>query len=688
MKLDLDNSVSALGRVGQATAKRLKKLGIETVKDLIFYYPVRWEDWSQISVINDLKPDTTVTIKAKLQLINNRRSFKARKIITEGLIADETGLLKVIWFNQPFLTKNLKPGDEIYFSGKVDFDKYSLQLVNPAYEKVRAETIHTARLVPMYSLTDGLSQKQLRFLIKAALVAADQIKDYLPADIRSTNKFVGLKDAILSVHFPQNQQILNEAIRRLKFDDIFLFELKILKAKNELEQSLAEPIKFNENETKRFVDSLPFELTNDQRQSAWKIISDLAKDRPMNRLLEGDVGSGKTVVASIAMLNAAFSQKQSVLMAPTEILAYQHYETIVNLFKKFDVKTCLLTKSWALLDGLRSTKSQIIDGIRNGKILIVVGTQSLIQESILFHDLGLAVIDEQHRFGVNQRLELKNKSGNKQTVPHLLTMTATPIPRSLALTLYGDLDISIIRQLPKNRKKIETKIVESEKREEVYQFIKNQIQNGRQTFVVCPLIDPSDKLGVRSVTEEYDKLVKKIFPTLKISMLHGKLKSSEKEKVMADFSIGKSDILVTTSVIEVGVDVPNATVMMIEGADRFGLAQLHQFRGRVGRAEHQSYCFLLTESRSEKTKSRLTSLVTAADGFELAELDLQSRGPGEIYGFEQSGWPEFKMAKLTDLEIIELGKYWAEALLKKDPELVNYPGLFDLIFESVKLHLE
>lgn len=688
MKLDLNNPVSVLGRVGQATANRLKKLGIETVRDLIFYYPIRWEDLSEISEIKDLVPESTVTIKAKLQLINNRRSFKTRKIITEALIADESGSVKVVWFNQPFLTKNLKPGDEIYFSGRVTSDQYALQLVSPTYEKVSSEMIHTARMVPIYSLTGGISQKQLRYLIKAALAAGDQIDDYLPLEIKKYHHLVELKEAIMTVHFPPNQPALTAAIRRLKFDDIFLFELKVLKAKFDLEQSRAEPIAFNEIETKRFVANLPFELTNDQRLVAWKIISDLGNDRPMNRLLEGDVGSGKTVVAALAILNASLSDKQSVLMAPTEILAYQHYETIVNLFRKVDVKTCLLTKSQALINGLKATKRQISDGLRNGKILVAVGTQSLIQDDILFHDLGLAIIDEQHRFGVNQRKILKHKSGATETLPHLLTMTATPIPRSLALTLYGDLSLSIIRQMPKNRLKIITEIISDGSRDQAYQFIKNQIRSGRQAFVVCPLIDPSDKLGVRSVSEEYERLSKNIFSDLRIAMLHGKLKASDKEKVMSDFVGGKYDILVTTSVIEVGVDVPNATVMMIEGADRFGLAQLHQFRGRVGRSQFQSYCYLLTDSQAEKTMSRLHSLVSAADGFELAELDLQSRGPGEVYGFQQSGWPEFKLAKLTDFDIIELGKKSAEDILKKDPDLINYPKLLALSSSSGDLYLE
>ncbi|MFA6410879.1 MAG: ATP-dependent DNA helicase RecG [Candidatus Buchananbacteria bacterium] len=687
MNIDLTTPVSAISRVGKTTASRLKKLGIETVEDLIFYYPFRWQDFSQIFDIASLKPEQIVTVRGKIQLITNRRSFAKRKMLTEALVSDQTGSVKVIWFNQPFLTKVLAPGDEVFLSGKADFDRYTLQLVNPIYEKVSKDTTHTARLVPIYSLTSNLTQKQIRFLIKTVLPAVNLIQEWLPESLLKEFKLLGLHSALKQIHFPDDKKTLAKAINRLKFDELFLFQLQIILGKNEIASSQAIPIKFFEQKTRDFVSALPFQLTNDQKKVAWKIISDLQIPRPMNRLLEGDVGSGKTVVAALAMLNVALNQKQAVLMAPTEILASQHYKNICSLFEKTEIKIGLMTKSQKQIGQETVSKKKIIDDLSRGDINLVVGTHALIQDDIAFKDLVLAVIDEQHRFGVGQRKILRQKSGNCQDLPHLLSMTATPIPRSLALTFCGDLDLSIIREMPKERKKIITKVVDSKNRKLAYDFVREQVKLGRQIFVICPLIDPSDKLGVKSVTTEYEKLKKEIFPDLKIDMLHGKLKSADKEQIMQDFLAKKSDILVATSVVEVGVDVPNASVMLIEGSERFGLAQLHQFRGRVGRSSHQSYCFLFTDSQTQKTKERLEALVTAKDGFELAEFDLKFRGPGEIYGTIQSGFPEFKLAELTDYELVQKAKSAAEKILADD--LNNYPLLKQKMNQfAKKIHLE
>jgi len=687
MNLDLSTPVSAITRVGKTTANYLKRLNIETVKDLIFYYPFRWQDLSQISVIARLQPIELATIKGKIQLLKNRRSPVKRKILTEGLISDKTGSMKVIWFNQPFLTKILAPGDEVYLSGKVDFDKYTLQLINPIYEKVKQEQTHTARIVPLYSLSGGLTQKQLRFLIKSVLPAVNLVKDWQSKELIDEFNLLYLSEALKQIHFPQNQAILNQAIFRLKFDELFLFQLQIQLSKNEINQSRAEAINFWDKETKTFVEALPFRLTNDQRKSAWQILNDLQATKPMNRLLEGEVGSGKTVVAAIAMLNIFLSGKQSVLMAPTEILASQHYKNLIHFFKNSDLKIALLTRSQRLINNQKAAKNKIIKELLEGEISIIIGTHALIQEQIKFNNLACAIIDEQHRFGVNQRKLLRQNSGNPKTTPHLLSLTATPIPRSLALTLYGDLDLSIIKELPKERKKIITKIISLHERQQTYQFIRTQIKSGRQAFVICPLIDPSDKLGVKAVTAEYERLRKEVFADLKIAMLHGKLKAEEKEQIMTDFLAKKSDILVATSVVEVGVDVPNATVMLIEGAERFGLAQLHQFRGRVGRSIHQSFCFLITENETDQAKRRLNALISAKDGFELAEYDLQFRGPGEIYGLMQSGWPEFKIARLTDAEIINQTKKAAQNFISRD--INNFPLLKDKVENLVKIvHLE
>lgn len=687
MNIDLSTPVSQISRVGKTTASRLKRLGIETVKDLIFYFPFRWEDFSEISTIEKLQPGSTVTIRGKIQLIKNRRSPIKKKILTEGLIADKTSSIKVIWFNQPFLTDILSPGDEVYLSGKVDFDKYGFQLINPVYEKVtHGSTTHTARLVPIYSLTSNLTQKQIRFLIKLVLPAIKLIEDWFTEELIKKFNLIDLNLALNQIHFPVDNKILKESIRRLKFDELFLFQLKIILAKTEIKKSLSESLDFFEKETKDFVSNLPFELTNDQRKTSWQILTDLKKTNPMNRLLEGEVGSGKTVVATIAMFNTALNNKQAVLMAPTEILASQHHKTITSLLDKSNFDVALLTKSQQLINNKPVDKKEVIEKLSSGDIKIIIGTHALIQGVVNFKNLSLAIIDEQHRFGVGQRRTLKEKSGDPKTSPHLLSMTATPIPRSLALTLYGDLDLSIIKELPKKRKKIITKIVDAKDRKQTYDFIKEQVKEGRQVFVVCPLIDLSDKLGVKAVTEEFKKLSEEVFPDLNISMIHGKLKSEKKESVMSEFLAKQSDILVSTSVVEVGVDVPNATVMLIEGADRFGLSQLHQFRGRVGRGENQSYCFLFSDNSNERTKSRLEALTQAKDGFELAELDLELRGPGEIYGTVQSGLPIFQIAQLSNHELIVETKKAAELV---GPKIEQYSVLKNKINQLTKeIHLE
>ncbi len=691
----LNTPISKIYGVGEKIAAKLNKLKIETVEDLIFYFPLRYDDFSKVMPISRLKPNEIVTVKGKIELINNRRSPVKRKILTEALVSDETESLKVIWFNQPFLTKVLKPGDKIYLSGKVDFDHFGIQFVNPSYEKVTkhkdsSDTIHTARIIPVYSTTGGLTQKQVRFLIKSVLPAAENVKDWLPSEIIKEFKFFDLVTTLGQIHFPDNPQKIDKTIARLKFEELFFIQLFIQRTKRELEKSRAVACKFYEKKTKKFVDSLPFKLTNDQKKSAWEILKDLQKVKPMNRLLEGDVGSGKTIVAALAMFNVALNQKQSVLMVPTEILAKQHFDTITKLLKNFNIKIGLLTRTDKKINSKsKISKKKLLEEIKNGDVKIIIGTHALIQESVEFKNLTLAIIDEQHRFGVEQRKILKEKSGDVLTTPHLFSMTATPIPRSLALILYGDLALSIIKELPKGRKKIITKVVEQDKRDKAYNFIKKEVKNSRQVFVICPLIDESDKLGVKSVKAEYKKLSEEIFPDLKIGLLHSKLKTQEKEKVMKEFSENKVNILVATSVVEVGVDVPNTTIMMIEGADRFGLAQLHQFRGRVGRSKFQSYCLLFTDSTNPKTLERMQALVNSQDGFDLAEKDLELRGPGEVYGTKQSGLPDLKIASLTDFSIIKQAQSWAVKILEKDPRLTKYPLLAKRLRKFEKtVHLE
>lgn len=684
--MDLNTPVSQITRVGKVVSSRLKRLDIETIRDLIFYYPFRWEDLSQFSRVANLSDGQVATVQVEITKIFNTKSFKTKRQLTQCEVVDSDGdALRVVWFNQPFLIKNLKEGDKILLSGKVKVDSYGVSMVSPVYEKNTGDNTHTGRIVPIYSLTANLTQKQIRFLIKTVIDLSNKIDDDLPEAIIDKYKFLSLGEALHQVHFPDSDKVLQKALARLKFEELFLFQLKVFLNKEDLHKSEADSVKFFEIETKQFVEELPFDLTNDQKKAAWKIISDLGDSKPMNRMLEGDVGSGKTLVATLAMLNVALNKKQSVLMAPTEILAQQHYETVYGLVKDKNIQVALLTRTSRKINGRDVSRVEIIKSVKNGEIGIIIGTHALIQDDVIFNNLVLSIIDEQHRFGVDQRKQLKEKSGNKKTTPHLLSMTATPIPRSLALTFYGDLDVSIIKEMPKERKKIITSVVDDRLRNQTYDFIKEQIKEGRQVFIVCPLIDPSDKMGFKSVTQEFDRLSKGVFKNFKLSLLHGKLSSEDKEKIMSEFLAKKSDILVSTSVIEVGVNVPNASVMIIEDADRFGLSQLHQFRGRVGRSSFQSYCFLFSDNKSPKTRNRLESLVNAQDGFELAELDLKFRGPGDIYGNMQSGWPSFRLASMADVELVTKAKEEAKKIVE-DEGLDNYPLLkqkMNTYFDSI-----
>ncbi len=741
--LVLDTDIIKISRVGEATAKRLKKLGIETARDLLFYFPFRYDDFSKVTLIRDLRRGMSANVVGRIELIQNKRSPRKKMNITEALVADETDVMKVIWFNQPFIARNLRVGDKVSFSGKVGDDYGAFAMKSPVYEKVfncpdpslkgssnnekspnplyqegnqspnplyqggvNMDAVHTQGLVPNYHLTANITQKQVRFLVKQIIHLNTQITDWLPEEIKNNLKLLSLGEAISKIHFPKNQKDIEEAKKRLAFNELFLTQMQSQLIRRDAKSCVSTAVPFLEKETKRFVDSLPFKLTDAQRKAAWEILRDMGKDKPMARLLEGDVGSGKTVVACIAMLNAALNGGQAVLMVPTEILAKQHYDGICKLFKNFNIKIGLVTRS----EKKMNYEARIMNnGLKNKKIKnhnslfiihnsdIIIGTQALIQENINFRNLVLAIIDEQHRFGVEQRKMLIEKSSSVETrqrlvstmTPHFLSMTATPIPRSLALALYGDLDISIINEMPAGRKKIVTRVVPEVKREKAYEFIRGQIKAGRQVFVICPLIDFSDKLGVKSVKEEFEKLDKKIFKDLKIGMMHGKLKPKEKDEIMREFLDNKIKILVSTSVVEVGIDAPNAAIIIIEGADRFGLAQLHQFRGRVGRSGHQSYCFLFTDSDSEKTLNRLQALVDNDDGFALAKMDLKFRGPGEVYGTEQKGFPELKIASLFDYELMKLAKEEAEKLIKKDVSLDSWAEMREMLGEwERKAHLE
>ncbi|MDD4477024.1 MAG: ATP-dependent DNA helicase RecG [Patescibacteria group bacterium] len=708
--MQLNTPISQLNRVGKATAKKMERLGIKTALDLLYFFPFRYEDFRRLVPISELKDGETITIRGRVELIANKRSFKKRKIITEALISDESGSVRVVWFNQPFLTKILKIGDVVFLSGKTQADMLGLQFVSPVYEKANKDaTTHTARLVPIYPLTAGLTQKQTRFLESQIVGLSQNISEWIPEIILEKFDLAPISEALRGIHFPEDDNDLKQSVERLKFNEWFLLQFKAETARMKRNFESAPILKFKEKEIQDFVKALPFTLTKSQKISAWEILQDITKGKPMNRLLSGDVGSGKTVVAAMAAYSAFLNGYQAAIMAPTEILATQHYNTMVGLLGD-KARLCLLTRSqcqisnlqFPINDKIKISKNVLLKEIRNKKVSIIIGTHALLSEKVEFEKLGLVVVDEQHRFGVEQRKIIKEKGGassNKKGI-HFLSMTATPIPRSLALTIYGDLDVSIIDELPLGRKKVLTRLVEPVKREKAYQFIREQIKAGRQAFVICPLIfcdSESETCNLnlepravgaeekKSVMAEYEKLSKKIFTDLKIGYLHGKQKAKEKEDTMAKFKNKEIDILVSTSVVEVGVDISNASVMMIENADRFGLAQLHQFRGRVGRAEHQSYCLLFTESDAVKATERLRYFEKENNGFKLADKDLEMRGPGEVYGTEQSGMMNLRLAKLTDIGIIKKAKEAARLLA---PEAEKYPILAKKMKELETAHLE
>lgn len=668
----LSDKIGELDAVAKKLSKKLEKIGIETIYDLIFYYPFRYEKYDSVSLIAELVPGQEAVVIGKVELLASRRSSRQRKYLVEAMISDESGSIKAIWFNQPWLAKTLKAGDVIMVYGRVSGETFSPYFSSPNYERPRKNG-SAPGILPVYPLTAGITSRQISSLAALAISRySDAIDDPLPAYILKNNDLPDLIWAIRQIHFPEKSENIVLARRRLAFDELFLLQLWSQLARRELKRSQAPQIKFNEQKIKEFVNSLAFDLTLDQKRAAWEVIQDMGKGEPMNRLLEGDVGSGKTAVAVLAMYNNALSGWQTALMAPTEILASQHYQTISKLLGNSGLNVGLFTRNQKTINGESVSKKDFLARCADGGLDIAIGTHALIYDGIEFNRLALVIIDEQHRFGVKQRQRLKEKTS---LVPHFLSLTATPIPRTMALIAYGDLDISLLRQMPQGRLPIITKVVSPQQRSLAYDFIGKQIAAGRQVFVICPLINPSDKLGVRSVNEEYKKLDKEVFPNLSVGLLHGRLKSEEKEAVMAGFVRGEIKILVSTSVIEVGVDVPNASVMMIEGSERFGLAQLHQFRGRVGRGKYQSYCFLFSDASDEKANSRLDFLAKSSDGFRLAEYDLSVRGGGSFYGTEQSGFDSgLKLADINDIDLVKKSSEAVKSFLEtNNPD--DFPGL-------------
>jgi len=664
--VQLNDPIIGLKGVGDELAKKLAILGIQTIGELIEDFPRRYEDYSNISTIKDLRPGQ-VTLMAEISSATGRYVRRGMHI-TEAIASDETASVRLIWFNQPYRATSIKVGQQYYVAGEYGLRRGRFSITNPSIELVSDFPINTARIIPVYKETKGLKSTQIRKLIREALKLVSNYPEHLPEWLVQEQKLIDYPKAVLEVHFPTNADNLAAAKHRLAFEEVFQLTLAALLNKRDIAHQKGLKIAFKEELAKQFVGSLPFKLTGAQRITTWQIYQDLAKSQPMNRLVEGDVGSGKTVVAVMAALMAIEQGFQVAFMAPTEILARQHAETLFNLLTSVDHNQ----KVGLLIGSLKPTsKKQVQHMIAEGQIKLIVGTHALIAEKVEMNRLGLIIIDEQHRFGVEQRKKLQAKAGH---MPHVLHMTATPIPRSLALTLYGELDVSVLDEMPPGRQIIKTKICSPISRKSLNEQIDKELAAGRQMFVVCPLITDNQTSPGLSVEEVYKRLSEYEFKHRKVGLLHGKMKPADKERVMTGFLDKEYDILVSTTVIEVGVDVPNATIMLIEGADRFGLAQLHQLRGRVGRGAHQSYCFLMLSDKKAPSQ-RLKALENTTDGFKLAELDLRLRGPGAIYGTLQHGALDLRIAKLTDIKLIAAARNAAQRFLDLNENIEKYPQL-------------
>ena len=680
-KLSSDDDVSRLKNVSARNLQKLKRLGLERVGDLLYLLPNRHNDFASMRKVSALKPGQDQTLVATVWEASLTGRGPRRKS-TQAILGDDTGNIRAIWFNQPWLARTLKPGAQVVLSGKVNVFRGQAVFESPEYEILQDqdELVHTGRLVPVYPSTEGLPQRTLRRMVREALDAClHRVVEFVPDDVRHRAGLAGLQNAISQAHYPDSQQDWSYARRRLAFDELFLMQLSVIRRKRDWQEGgSGVPVDVDREKIGRFLKSLPFSLTVAQDRVLNEVLGDIEQHRPMSRLVQGDVGSGKTVVALAGLLAAVFGGYQAALMAPTEILSEQHFMTVSRLlsglaeFQQQDHLTSIVVEPGSrpvvvalLLGSLpKRAKDEVHRGIAEGEIDIVIGTQALIQEAVEMPRLALVVVDEQHRFGVMQRASLRQKG----RWPHLLAMSATPIPRSLALTIYGDLDMSTIDELPPGRQRIRTRWVEPDRRQAAYGFVRKEVEVGRQAFIVCPLIETSEAIQTKAATEEHERLSTQVFPDLRLGLLHGRMALREKEMVMGEFQEGRLDILVSTPVIEVGIDIPNATVMLIDGAERFGLAQLHQFRGRVGRGAHPSYCLLLADSPGQDARERLKIVEHLSDGFQLAEEDLRLRGPGDYLGTRQSGLPTLRVARITDQDILLLARREAAKVLDSDPE--------------------
>ena len=698
-------------RLNEYQKKALNKLGLKTVGDLLRYFPSRYEEFAATKAVADLSEGEKTTICGKILEIKMEKTWRKKMTIAEAKFSDGSGEINLIWFRQPYIAKMIKIGDSIAVTGKISAkggsasggQKNKFYIANPVYEKIFSDEIKAKGLIPIYSEARGLSSLWLRFavrkILKKILAGKEELEDPIPDFILSRYRLPSFKNALVYIHAPHSLKDAEAARKRFAFEEVFAVQLSRLKQRAMYDRQPCFFIKTGKKDMDDFLSVFPFNLTSAQKQAINQILQDFKGKSPMRRLLEGDVGSGKTVVAGAAAFCVVKSGCQVAYMAPTEILSSQHFKSFIECLSPFGIKIGLITSSECLKfpskvnpeKPTNISKSQLLKWVASGEIPIVIGTHSLIQEKVKFKNLAYVIVDEQHRFGANQRQKLAKKS----ITPHFLSMTATPIPRTLALTIYGDLDLTLLDEMPPGRKQVVTEIVPPNQRQKAYEFIRREIKNEHQAYVICPRIEESADgkniigLAMKSVKKEHEKLAKNVFPEYKVAMLHGQMKAKEKEKIMSDFRRGKIKILVATSVIEVGIDVPNATVIVIEGAERFGLAQLHQLRGRVMRSCHQPYCFIFAESNSQKARARLEALKKAKSGFELAEYDLDFRGPGELAGKKQWGISDVGMEALKNLKMVEAARFEALNLLQKDTELKSYPLLAQkLTRRNAEIHFE
>lgn len=665
----LESPTTAVRGIGNKQSQLLAKLDLHTIEDLIYYFPRRYDDYSALKLIKDLTYGEEVTILAWVKSVTSFTTRNKKRKIVQAVVSDDTGSIQLMWFNQEYHLRYLRKNMFLSISGKIEQYMGRLVMYHPDYEQVEQEQLHTKRIVPVYALTARLSQRWLRRVMYNVVNHwAPKIPEFMTEYILEDADLMDLSSALKEIHFPETSAALKKARSRLAFDEIFLLQLGVLMQKVQWANQQARAFGVEDEWLLKQIQELPFDLTHAQQLVLAEIRKDLTSGQPMNSLLQGDVGSGKTVIAALGIGIVLQNGAQAAFMAPTSILAEQHYYSLKRLLAAPEKETPILQENEIRLligDTPAKEREEILQGLTDGSVRLVIGTHALIEDPVEFQNLQLAIIDEQHRFGVAQRAALREKGDN----PHLLVMTATPIPRSLALTIYGDLDVSVIDEMPPGRRPVETHIVYPIERERIYTLIRSQVEEGHQAFIIYPLVEQNDNQDSKAAVEEQDRLQKEVFPDLKIGLLHGRLKPDEKESVMRKFRDQRFDVLVSTSVVEVGIDIPSATVMVIEGANRFGLAQLHQFRGRVGRGTDPSYCILIPETSDAAENERLVAMESTNDGFELAEHDLRQRGPGEFLGTRQSGYTNLRLAKITDLRLIKKAQIYAQQVLDNDPTL-------------------